>query len=339
MSVTTLQTAETQALAPVSPIAPGSLADLSADCSDALRSALAASVSPNTRAAYRSAWSRWTAWAAAREVSPLPATPKSVAEHLAELAESKSVATVKLARAAISKAHRLVGQSNPTTHEVVCQALEGIERERKVAGRGQAKPLTADDLAAIQATASQPRDLGAGRREVDSAAKLRGLEDSAMAGLLFQAALRRSEVASLEWRDIAEAPSGSPCEGLLITVRESKTDQTGQASDVRFVKNGTAAALRSLKDAREAEGRAADSDPIFGLTPRSIGNRFSAACEAAGIGKRTAHSGRVGHASHATLLGAPMQSVMRSGGWKSERMVAHYSAGSEAAQGTVARYF
>ena len=328
----TIQTRPT-ALAPTGTT---TLAGLSEAQRLAVAKAIGASVAPNTAAAYRSAWGAWTAWADREAHSPLPATPQSVAAYLADLANAKSVATCRLHRAAISKAHKLSGQADPTASELVRAALEGIARTAKVAGRGQAKPISADDLAAIQAVATQPRELGPDRKELPSSALVRGTEDSVIAGLLFQAALRRSELAALTWADIADAPAGSPCDGLLVTVRRSKTNQDGSEADVRFIKNGTAQAVRRL---RELRGAPADSDRVLTLTPESIGNRFAAACRAAGIeGKRTAHSGRVGHASELTLRGASMQDVMRSGGWKSSRMVAHYSAGATAVHGAVARY-
>ena len=75
-----------------------------------------------------------------------------------------------------------------------------------------------------------------------------------------------------------------------------------------------------------------------GLNGQSIGRRFAAAARAAGIEGVTAHSGRVGHASELTARGASTTEVMLSGGWKTARMVAHYSAGAKAERGAVAKY-
>lgn len=339
--VTALARAATApATAPVAVPANGnSLARLSDSDREAVLAAVAASLAPNTRSAYRVAFARWSDWTAGRGFAALPAQPDEVAAHLLDLAKSKSVATVKLAKAAIGAYHRAAGFANPTTAEVVRKTMKAVADNPVVEGRGQAKPLTADDLAAVQATAGLPRAIGNGRRESDSFALVRGLQDSAMAGLLFQGALRRSEVSALEWRDLAEAPSGGLCEGLLVTVRKSKTNRDGSRTDVRFVKGQTAEALRRLRELAEAQADYSDRNRVLALSPKSIGNRFAAACEAAGIGKRTAHAGRVGHASEATLRGASMQAVMESGGWQSADMVAHYSAAAGAATGTVARFF
>ena len=52
----------------------------------------------------------------------------------------------------------------------------------------------------------------------------------------------------------------------------------------------------------------------------------------------TAHSGRVGLASELTAAGASTTETMLAGGWKTARMVAHYSAGASAERGAVAKY-
>ena len=55
-------------------------------------------------------------------------------------------------------------------------------------------------------------------------------------------------------------------------------------------------------------------------------------------GRITGHSGRVGLASELTARGASTTETMFAGGWKTARMVAHYSAAATAVQGAVAKY-
>ena len=73
----------------------------------------------------------------------------------------------------------------------------------------------------------------------------RGALDKAIAAVLFQGGLRRSEAAALRWADVQDAADGR---GIVVYVRRSKTDQDGTAADVRYLKNGCAAALRQLRD-------------------------------------------------------------------------------------------
>ena len=85
--------------------------------------------------------------------------------------------------------------------------------------------------------------------------------------------------------------------GFLVTVRRSKTNQEGEVNDVRFVKDGVARALRTLRASTSPE----PSDRVVPLSAQMIGLRFTAAALAAGVESRvTAHSGRVGLASELT---------------------------------------
>ena len=43
-------------------------------------------------------------------------------------------------------------------------------------------------------------------------------------------------------------------DGILVTVRRSKTNQEGAVNDVRFVKGGVARALRTLRAAYDLAG-------------------------------------------------------------------------------------
>ena len=205
----------------------------------------------------------------------------------------------------------------------------GIARQTVGRGRGQAAPLTADGLAAIIATADRPRRRGRGW-ETDQVATDRGAIDKAIAGLLFQGGLRRSEAAALQWGDVQRQGAG-----LTVQVRTSKTNQTGDRADVRYLKNGAAAAVLALRGPAPAD----DALVLGGLNAESVGRRLTEAAKAAGIAERlTGHSGRVGLATELTARGASTTETMLAGGWQTARMVAHYSAGVAAEQGAVAKY-
>ena len=77
--------------------------------------------------------------------------------------------------------------------------------------------------------------------------------------------LRRSEVSALEWRDVSDARDG---DGVLLTVRTSKTNQEGDAADVRYLKNGAAKAIRTLR-AAAADAAPTDHCHARGGTPHT----------------------------------------------------------------------
>ena len=127
---------------------------------------LDSSASANTRANYRSAWNNFEKWAQGRAALTLPVSPPLVAAYLSHLVEDRhlSVATVRLHRAALAEIHKANGNDDPTDNEGVRRVIKGIARDH---GRGQkqAKPLTAEALAAIRATASSRRPLGDGKKQ------------------------------------------------------------------------------------------------------------------------------------------------------------------------------
>ena len=120
------------------------------------------------------------------------------------------------------------------------RVLAGYRRTASDRGRGQARPFGLSDLAAVLATCPRPRRRGRGVEPDQVALKL-GRVDTVIAGLLFMAGMRRSQVGALRWADVAEATDG---DGMLVTVRRSKTNQEGEVNDVRFVKDGVRRALQ-----------------------------------------------------------------------------------------------
>ena len=165
-----------------------------------LRHSLDSSVSDNTRKMYASAWRGFEAWAQGRGALALPASPPLIAAYLAHLAEERrlSVATVRLHKAALAAIHKAHGPADPTDNEGVRRIMQGIARAH---GRPQkqAKPLTAEDLAAVKATAKSRRALGGPGNRQESAERAAGRArvDVALLATLRDGLLRRSEAAAL----------------------------------------------------------------------------------------------------------------------------------------------
>ena len=267
---------------------------------------MASSRSPATRALYRSQWRAFSAWCRQHRHRVFPADPAAAAA------------------AAIGAVHRAAEIGDPTATPGVREVIRGLARDCAAPQR-QAQGMTADECAALISRSTYPRKLPSGRMETARAALRRGRVDAAIAGLLFQGALRRSEAAALKWGDIEETEAG-----ILVHVRRSKTNAEGAQVDVRFLKNGPAAAVLALRP----PGAAPDQPVLGGINGASVGRRFAAAARAAGLeGNYTAHSGRVGLACELVRRGASTTAVQQAGGWKTARMVARYSAGVAAEDG------
>ena len=157
---------------------------------------LEAVLSPNTRRTYDAQWRSFPGWCDQVGLTLLPAQPLTVARYLAARANSgASISTLRLATSAISKAHEWAKLESPCRDPGVRASLKGWGRRLSRPQR-QSGALTADVLAVIRLTAVQPRRRGRGMETPEQAAE-RGKFDIALAAVLSDAGLRRSEAAAL----------------------------------------------------------------------------------------------------------------------------------------------
>ena len=284
--------------------------------------ALESAQSENTRRNYVSQFGTFRAWCEREGYPELPAQPEVLAAYAAELADDgKSMSTIRLAVAAIVDAHRSAGLESPQTAGVT-ETLRGLSRQIGVSQK-QARPLDADALAAIRATALTPRISRGGSFETEETALRRGRLDIALASVMSDVGLRISEAAALMWRDVLDAEDGAG----LVYIERSKTDQASEGAYVVV----TPETLTALKQLRQDTETWSDDDPVFGLSMSQISRRVDSMARAAGLGEGySGHSGRVGLAIRMTRRGAPLQAVQTHGRWKSPSMPARYTRSEKA---------
>lgn len=272
----------------------------------------------NTLAAYAGDWSRFAAWCAAHGLTARPAAPVTVAAYIAQLADAgRKVATIERALVSISQAHRVAGLESPTKSAEVSEVRKGARKTLGIAQR-QVAPLAVPELrAAVEAT-----DAG-----------LLGLRDRALILVGFAAALRRSELVSLDVADLDFAT-----EGLVVTLRRSKTDQEGAGRKIA-VPYASAPELCPVRAARAwMDAAAIVAGPVF----RGVGRGETVSAErlsaqsVAVVVKRLAdrasldaerfsgHSLRAGFATAAARAGRGERQIMRQTGHRSEKMVRRY---------------
>ena len=286
-------------------------------------------LSDNTRRTYDVQWRIFTGWCDEVRLRPLPAEPLTVARYLAARAGSgASIATLRLATSAISKAHEWAKLESPCRDPGVRASLKGWGRRLSKPQR-QSGALTADVLAVIRLTAVQPRKRGRGFETPEQAAE-RGKFDLALVAVLSDAGLRRSEASSLTWGDVQRWDDGSG----RITVIRSKTDAEAQGAVVAI----TPAAMDALSAIRPAG--AGGEVKVLGLSESQIARRVKAIARAAGLEDWeffSSHSGRVGMARRMAQNGAPTHEIERQGRWKQGGgMVGRYTRGETA--GSALRY-
>ena len=318
----------TSAGAPVVPHQPPSLPELRA-ADEGVAQSLEAVLSDNTRRTYDAQWRIFTAWCDQVGLSALPAQPLTVARYLAARAGSgATIATLRLATSAISKAHEWAKLESPCRDPGVRASLKGWGR-RLAKPQRQSGAITADVLAVIRLTAIQPRKRGRGMETAEQAAA-RARFDVALAAVLSDAGLRRSEAAALTWSDVQPWDDGSG----RVTVIRSKTDAEAQGAMVAI----TPAAMEALSAIRPP-GVGGD-EKVFGLSESQIARRVKAIARAAGLADWeffSGHSGRVGMARRMAQNGAPTHEIERQGRWKQGGgMVGRYTRGESA--GSALRY-
>ncbi|WP_436637648.1 site-specific integrase [Microbaculum sp. FT89] len=173
---------------------------------DGVASYVRDSLAANTRRAYLSDLAHFEAWG-----GTIPAPDTMVADYLAQHCEALSVATLSRRLASIAKAHCARGLPSPTKSELVKATLRGIKRQKGTAQK-EAKPLLRDDL--FQVLAAMGNDA-------------KSIRDRVLLLIGFAGGFRRSELVGLDVEDIEHVR-----QGIVVTLRRSKTDQLGQGRKI-----------------------------------------------------------------------------------------------------------
>jgi integrase len=179
---------------------------------------MAATLAVNTLRNYRSSWKSFQRWCSeAGGVSSLPATPATLIDHAAWcIAEKLRIQTIYLRLKAANHYHREHGLALPFDREVG-QFMRNAVRDLCERPQGMAA-LTPEQLRKIS------RALKARQTVLD-------VRDRAVLLLCFALGWRRSELASLDLRDVRWVK-----EGILLWLGRSKTDQQGRGRVVAVQK-------------------------------------------------------------------------------------------------------
>ena len=271
----------------------------------------------NTTRAYRADWADFTAWCAAHQLTPLPAPPTTVALYLTDRAKTCKASTLARRLCAIAGAHKEAGALSPTTDSTVRLILSGIRRAKGTKQEGKVPTLTPELRTMVEALPDT----------------LLGRRDRALLLLGFAGAFRRSELVALDVGDVEQKT-----EGLVVTLRRSKTDQEGEGRKIGIPYGAypLSCPVRALLTWTAAAGIA--GGPLFRrfdrhgrLLPLRLSDKAVARIvqrRAAAVGldpkKYGGHSLRAGLATAAAAAGKPERVIMQQTGHKSIPMVRKY---------------
>jgi integrase len=278
--------------------------------------------------AYDGDWARWEEFCSTRGLSTLAAAEKvedAIVWHLSDLRKAGlRPATIARAYATIRARHLDMGHPLPTL-EKVRNALTNIGRELGTAPHAKT-PLVADALKRV----ARAYDEDASDEVLFAVERALAVRDAALLLVGFGAARRPSEAVALDVGDVVFVE-----DGLRVTVRRSKTDQRGEGHTVGVMLGSSRATCPARSLRRWLDLAGITSGPIFRGVDRGghvLQDRLSTEGVARAV-KRAAkrvgldptgfggHSLRSGFATSAAEAGKSMASIMRQGGWQSDRTV------------------
>ena len=278
-----------------------------------------ASKAESTKRAYTRQWNIFENYCDGRGPA-LPASPVLIANYLADCAQDGlGVSSIEQALAAIAFKYRAQNVEDTTASSLVRATMSGIRRLHGKPPR-QAEPILRDDLRAILAKLSDD---------------VRGKRDRALFLLAFALARRQSEVVAFDVSDVRLKPTG-----MSVTIRHSKTDQTGKGvlKEIRALAetNADVCPVRAM----QAWLAAADiqSGPLFRkvdrwgkisahrMNPRSVAYLVDQNVARIGLDKAlySGHSLRAGFATQADLDGKSIDEIQDVTDHKSGDMVRRY---------------
>ena len=175
--------------------------DCTGGTTDKIETYIRESRSANTLKAYAADLKAFQNWGGA-----IPSNPDQVARYLADRADYLKPATLARHLVTIAVAHRSAGFPSPTESELVRSVLKGIRRVKGI-NQKSAKPLLKEDLFAILDAMGET---------------IKDARDRSLLLLGFAGGFRRSELVGLNAEDLLFVR-----QGMIVTLRHSKTDQEG----------------------------------------------------------------------------------------------------------------
>ena len=292
---------------------------------DTARMLMGASISKNTKIAYRRALEKFDAWCV--DTGVVESDDAAAAYLVDEFNAGAAPSSVSLVIAALRFRRGLQGlprSPGPRTDRIAA----GFRREGRGRGRGQVTGITWEDADRMAARAARDGDA-------------RGLRDAAIIAVMSDAMLRVSEMLALSWHHFRVADDRA---SGLVDVERSKTDQDG-AGAVLYLRPSTMQRVAAWQVASGQSGGpvclGVGRDGLIRLRvicAVSVRNLLKDRAASIGLtGRISSHSLRVGAAQSLAARGASLVEMQVAGRWQGSTMPAHYARRITPLKGAVAK--
>lgn len=197
---------------------------------------LTRSLSANTRLTYEKGWHRFASFCEQTGREAMDATGHDVAEFLVHAASQPrscrattggnrpvSLGTLQISLSAINRKYKDAGRESPGHTVVVAAVIHGLTRIRGT-GQRKVKAIREYELRKMLACCEQ--------RSRSGFYRVVATRDAALLAIGFAGALRRSEICQLNVDDVDFLGKPGEDNGLFLTIRKSKTDQTAKGQRI-----------------------------------------------------------------------------------------------------------
>ncbi len=269
-----------------------------------------ASHSPNTIRSYESMCKKFQAWCVERGYSFLPTSAEVIAVYITSLGKTVSFSTLDSTLAAIEASHKKAGAVITGDHSLYRCVRKGVRRTHKENQTlKQAPVITVPKLMVV---CSKLED------------SLKDCRDRALLTLTFFGAFRRSEVVSLDLKDVVFTDKGA-----VVTLLQSKGTDTKQDIHIANARDKEICPVRALKawieKAQITEGAIFLSLLRGGkVSGRLSGHGVSEIIKQHFGEEYSGHSARRGLVTASAEKGTPMHIIKKHSRHKSADMVMRY---------------
>lgn len=276
--------------------------------------------SANTLLAFKNDWNHFLSFCLERHASPLPATVKIVHEFIDSMAQKRKLASLKRYIVTIGLVHRCHALPDPCRHTEVRLVLNKYRLEKQ------------DDYK--NAAAFRDDHLQRLAENFSLVTKPKDVRDFAIWSIMFEAMLKRSELAALTVDHLDIAPSGL----ITLNVKEHAIALSTLASQAlqRWLTIGIIEAGNVFRRI-DRHGNIGDQP----LDHSSIYRVFRRAGDELGVSHDTIFSGqspRVGAVKDLSDAGVSIHDIQAQGRWKSPAMPAQYAGNKDKHDTEIAKY-